>query len=547
MLSQKSEPTSRPNPRASFEQSREAVALKARLNQIYSSYQQSEWTQVLTQCEAIMAHCRQKLSRETASVTSTADSASPSVSNVSGSNSSGSNSSGSNSKEAPDEPANNVKPAPTATASTSGTAAAELYLAKADLFEKQGKIADAIQAYEQALELEPQRIELLRKIGSLYAQQTQQAKTRGSVADAVRIYLQALEKHPRLFSAYNRLRYNLMRYDIAAGDPILTEVVASSQKVVGQNPTLLPAKITLAYALTKSGQKESAIATYRSASELFTRRQISEKVAGLKAADVSFSAQPPQPDFMIIGAEKSGTTSLYQYLRRHPNVLSSVEKEIDFFDMEYEQGIDWYLAHFPPVPESTPAQSQTWLTGETSANYLYSDAAPQRVFEHFPHIKLAVILRNPIDRTVSRYSMMVRNGAEPRSLETVVKEEIALIQRASARFEDGQTIPYSVLNRCRHVGNSLYYYHLKRWLTCFSKEQLFVLQSENLFEQPAQTLSHLYSKFGLSAHTIQDYPKHNSGSYSPAESAVRQTLSDFFAPHTRKLEALLGRTFDWNL
>lgn len=499
----------------------ESIAIEAQLRQLYSSYQQGQFGQVITHCEAIMAHCQQQMKADPAQKRTN--------------------------QPSPDHQLKQASSVTTSLSKSQAETTAQLYLAKGDLFGQQGKNDEAIRVYEQLLELQPQRTELLKKIGALYGQKAQKEKANNSVGEAVRVYLKALQKHPRLFLAYNRLRYNLMRYDISAGEPILKEVVQVCQKIVEQDPTILPAQITLGYALTKAGFKEQAIACYSRASELFTRRQISDKTTDLDATAVTFLQQPQQPHFMIIGAEKSGTTSLYQYLRQHPDVLPSVEKEIDFFDLEYDQGVDWYLAHFPPVLEQTIPHAQRWLTGETSANYLYSDIAPERVFQNFPHIKLAVILRNPIDRTVSRYNMMVRNGVEQRSLETAIQEEIALIQDAIARSGDDQIIPWRVLNRCRHVGNSLYYYHLQRWLSLFPSEHLFVLKSEELFTQPAQALSHLYSALGLSSHTIQAYPKHNSGQYSPAEQSVRQTLSTFFAPHTHKLETLLDRSFGWGV
>lgn len=539
-----------------LEQSQEDRAMKARLSQMYSSYQRGQWADVAEQCAAITAYCRQKMaSQKMTSQTTTSQQTmrqraikSGRQGRVSGAlplpaERSAPHHSSSQSSNTP--VAGISAASPNQPNDDQAAAEAKLHLAKGDLFEKQGDIIRAIESYEQVLALQTQHKDLLKKIGSLYVEQTRQLKATGDVAGAARVYLQALEKHPRLFVAYNRLRYNLMRYDIAAHAPVLNEIVAGCQKIVEQQPELLPAQITLAYALTKLGKREDAIATYRRASELFSRRQIEKKSADVDTASLSFSPQQSKPQFMIIGAEKSGTTSLYQYLRQHPDVLPSIEKEIDFFDMEYEQGVDWYLAHFPPVIQSST--SQQWITGETSANYLYSDTAPERMFEHFPDIKLAAILRNPIDRTVSRYSMMVRNGAEHRTLAEAVDEEISTIQDAVNRSADEQTIPWSVLNRCRHVGNSLYFYHLQRWLSLFPKEQLVVLKSEDLFSQPEQTLFKLYQEFGLSAHTIEDYPKHNSGSYTPAEEEVRETLSAFFAPHTQKLEALLDRSFNWSL
>ena len=539
----------------------DTAVLETHLRQIHAHYKGGQWAQAITHCESVIALIAQ--SEQMADSLAAQPSAKPSaeLSDKELHNTELPNAARPHTQplatQAPTTQAPATEPSatepsatePSATPPIPASPVAELHIAKGDLFVKQDKVAEAIDSYEQALELHPQQPELLQKIENLYVQKAQKVKAEQGVSAAVRVYLKALQTHPRLFIAYNRLRYNLMRYEIPVGDPILQEIVQVCQHISEKEPSILPAQVALGYALTKLGDKQTAIAAYQQVSERFTRRQITARLSESNPqAAVALSTKAQPPSFMIIGAEKCGTTSLFQYLRQHPDVLPPIEKEIDFFDMEYEQGIDWYLSHFPlgtEVASSEQATAKRWITGETSANYLYSDVAPERVFQHFPAIKLAVILRHPIDRAASRYNMMVRNGAEKRSFETAVQEEIAIIQKAMDRSTDGQTIPWQALNRCRHIGNSLYYYHIQRWLKLFPSEQLTVVRSEDLFAQPAQTLSQLYQSIGLSSHHEQDYPKHNAGQYSPVEGDIRQMLSAFFAPHTRKLEALLNRSFDW--
>jgi hypothetical protein len=346
---------------------------------------------------------------------------------------------------------------------------------------------------------------------------------------AVRACLQTLQQNPKAFDAYSRLRYNLMRYALPAGAPLLQEIAQVCQQILAQQPDLKAAQTTLGYALTRLGDLPAATTCYRTLSAQVTCRQLVDP-----ALLATARRRPPQ--VLVIGAEKCGTTSLHEYLTQHPAVIPPVEKEIDFFDREYDHGLDWYLAHFPPLPEQAG-----WLTVETSANYFYSDVAPQRIAQHLPQVKLLLILRHPIDRTVSRYHMMVRNGSEKRSFEEVMQAEMALIQRAMT----GDDIPWPVLNRCRHLGNSLYYYHLKRWLALFPREQLWILRSEDLFNQPGQTLQHLYSALGLPDYPGQTFAQHNAGSYAPIDPAIRQRLADFLMPHIKKLEAYLEHSFHW--
>ncbi|PZO13579.1 MAG: hypothetical protein DCF25_15900 [Leptolyngbya foveolarum] len=401
--------------------------------------------------------------------------------------------------------------------------AAVLYQAKGDLFKSQGDLTAAIAAYQKALALAPETSEVATALGEAYLAEAAQLERSGDVTAATQSYLQALTQSPYLFTAYSRLRYNLLRYNIPRKDPQLQDVIETCKLILAKHPNIRPARITLGYALTKAGHLPAAIDCYRTAGGSPEEKQ----------------RRPP--DFIIVGAEKSGTTSLHQYLKSHPHVVAPIEKEIDFFDLEYGCGLEWYLSHFPPASGKESAQTN-WITGETSANYLYSEVALERVFEHFPQIKLVAILRDPVDRTVSRYNMMVRNGAEKRSFKVAIAEEISHIQQATT--EDA--IDWRALNQCRHVGNSLYYHHLKRWLALFSRQQLLVLQSEDLFSQPQQTMQQFYRLLGLdSDRSPQKYPQHNAGDYQPADADVRQQLSDFFAPHNRQLEILLNQSFHW--
>ena len=120
------------------------------------------------------------------------------------------------------------------------------------------------------------------------------------------------------------------------------------------------------------------------------------------------------PDFLIIGAQKSGTSSLYRYLAQHPQVRESVLKEVHYFDGGLEAGIDtyalgehWYRAHFPRRAAMAPGSR----TFEASPLYLLHPLAAERIAALMPQVKLVAILRNPTDRALSHYFHNVRNNA----------------------------------------------------------------------------------------------------------------------------------------
>src|SRR5437868_6286833 len=107
------------------------------------------------------------------------------------------------------------------------------------------------------------------------------------------------------------------------------------------------------------------------------------------------------PDFIIIGAQKGGTTSLYNYLITHPGIAPIYVKEPHFFDTSFSKGLVWYRSHFPTRLEKYYAQhfhKLDFITGEASPYYLFHPLAPERVAKTLPHVKLILVLRNPVDR-----------------------------------------------------------------------------------------------------------------------------------------------------
>lgn len=126
------------------------------------------------------------------------------------------------------------------------------------------------------------------------------------------------------------------------------------------------------------------------------------------------------PDFLIIGAQKGGTTSLYTYLCQHPRVVGASRIEVHFFDLAYDKGWWWYRSHFPV---HVFRRGERIVTGEASPYYIFHPLVPERVRKDLPNVKLVAILRNPVDRAYSHYQHVRRNGREPLSFEEAIERE----------------------------------------------------------------------------------------------------------------------------
>ena len=146
-----------------------------------------------------------------------------------------------------------------------------------------------------------------------------------------------------------------------------------------------------------------------------------------------------KPDFIIIGSEKCGTTSLYEYLKKHPNIIASTGKEVSFFDKNFHRGNGWYKSFFPSL--LTKFFKQTFsrtkiLTFEATPRYLIHPHAAKRISKLYPNVKLIVLFRNPIDRAYSHYEQeTIYAGRETLSFEEAIEKENERISHEYEKME----------------------------------------------------------------------------------------------------------------
>ncbi len=248
------------------------------------------------------------------------------------------------------------------------------------------------------------------------------------------------------------------------------------------------------------------------------------------------------PSVLIIGAQKSGTTSLFNYLVQHPDVQRPFGKEIHYFDLHYAGGIKWYRGRFPYTHRLRGGS----LTLDASPYYLVHPLVPQRAAEVLPQVKLIALLRNPVDRALSHYQHEFRAGRESLSFaEAIEKEPERLAGEEERLLHDPHYYSYNH-HRYSYTLRGLYVEQLRRWAQHFPRSQLLVLQSEWLFRDPVAASAAVYDFLGLSPHRLAHYRPFLQGKYErdiPAE--LRTRLTAYFEPCNRELYRWLGEEFDW--
>ena len=252
------------------------------------------------------------------------------------------------------------------------------------------------------------------------------------------------------------------------------------------------------------------------------------------------------PDFIIIGAQKSGTSSLFHFLSQHPQILPSHNKEVHFFDGGLEPGINnylkglaWYRAHFP----IQWTRRKKYISGEASPLYIFNPLVPRRLYKTLPNIKLIAILRNPSDRAVSHYFHEKRKGRETLSLmEALESEEERIDQFVKKRdYKNFNFIHFSYKKR------GIYKEQLERYFSLFDRENILILNSEEFFENPRKVLSEIFNFLGVNIDAeIRDLSSKNvTINREKVEDCVYEYLNKYFSMHNEELFEFLNRRFDW--
>lgn len=189
--------------------------------------------------------------------------------------------------------------------------------------------------------------------------------------------------------------------------------------------------------------------------------------------------------FVVIGAQKAGTTTLFQHLRHHPGLWLPPEKEAPFFsrDEAYAKGQDWYFDHFFG---RAPAD-RAW--GTASPDYMSNPATAARLHEHNPELRLVALLRDPIRRALSHHAMIRGRGVDDRT----ASEALAAQLDPEALARRDEALP----ERDAYVANGEYGRILTGYLEHFAGDQLLCLSTKQLEDDPASVLRATYAHLGV--------------------------------------------------
>jgi hypothetical protein len=245
------------------------------------------------------------------------------------------------------------------------------------------------------------------------------------------------------------------------------------------------------------------------------------------------------PDFVIIGAQKAGTTSLYNCLKQHPSVLPASKKEIHYFSRFYHKGLPWYLEHFP-------LREDTLLSGEASPFYLLHPQSARRIADTYPEIKIILILRDPVERAISHYHQQYRRGHEPLPMLEAFQSESDRIRETWKKLLKNQKVSAIKVQKFSYLKRGEYLEQLQRYESCFAREQIHLMESRTFFFHPRHALSRLFHFLGIDPNFMPaDLWPRKPGNYESIDPEVLDFLRSYYRPFNQALFQHIGEEFDW--
>jgi len=256
------------------------------------------------------------------------------------------------------------------------------------------------------------------------------------------------------------------------------------------------------------------------------------------------------PNFIIIGAQRCGTTSLYNYLIKHNKIFSASQKELHFFDLKFDKGEEWYQKQFGRKrflgKIFSKNQQNEFVTGEASPYYIFHPLTPYRISKMLPKIKLIAILRNPIDRAYSHYYFEKKLGIEKLSFEEVIKEESKRLYGETEKIKNNKFYNSFNHQNYSYLARGKYYDQLKIWYKLFAKEQILIICSEDFYENPNLVTNNALKFLNLPKFDFNKKQVFNKGKYRSMNEKTRIELIEYFKPNNEKLYKFLNRNFQWD-
>lgn len=255
------------------------------------------------------------------------------------------------------------------------------------------------------------------------------------------------------------------------------------------------------------------------------------------------------PSFILVGAQRAGTTSLFRALMSHPLVHSAnYHKGVNYFDINYHRDFGWYQGHFPTtatLAKRTRDIAGTPMTFEASGYYMFHPCAAERLARHLPDVKILAMLRDPIERAYSAHKHELARGFETEPFEGALELEDARLAGEEERMLADHGYQSFSHRHHAYLRRGQYAEQLERLRRYVAPERMHVIESESFFERPESTYTALLDFLEVPRDLPERFDRWNARPSSPMPESTRTRLRQHFEPHDQALATLLGREPAW--
>jgi len=255
------------------------------------------------------------------------------------------------------------------------------------------------------------------------------------------------------------------------------------------------------------------------------------------------------PSFLIVGAQRCGTTSMFRTLAQHPAVLKPIQRKgVHYFDTDYGKGLRWYRAHFPLELTVRSVQKRTGvrpLAFESSPYYMFHPLAGERIAGDLPNVKLLVLLRDPVERAYSAYTHELARGFETEPFEAALELEPERLRGEAERLAADPGYYSHAHQHNAYLTRGQYVEQLDGLAKTFGRERMHVVESQDFFERPEAIYSAVLDFLGLPAVTAPAFERHNARPRSRMPASVQARLEQHFQPYDQRLGEWLGTIPSW--
>lgn len=253
------------------------------------------------------------------------------------------------------------------------------------------------------------------------------------------------------------------------------------------------------------------------------------------------------PDFLIIGAKRCGTTSLFYHLPEHPMISKSHHDNMGFFNDNFHLGVNWYKSFFPTIFVKNKFEKKfgKFLSFDVTSKYMEDECTANNIKKTEPDMKIIVILRNPVDRAYSQFHVSVKEQTEQMNFEDAVSKEIEKLKIEFNEKSDEKLKKFPLEN-FHYIKKGLYAMQLKSWFRIFHRENILVLSTEEFEKNQDKIYKKIFNFLEIDDFKIKNQERMQKGHYPPMNTNIRNVLLDFFKPHNDELFSLIGEKFDWD-